>query len=114
MELRCPHCERLFAVEAALEIVDVLTIGRLTVDVSKGLAAVDGVVQHLTLHEWELLKLLAGARGGLVSNYDLGAKLYGDATDWQGIRVLVGRLRAKIPNGYIQTHNGRGYLLAAP
>lgn len=85
--------------------------GRLVVDTAKGIAALDGIVQHLTPYEWGALSLIAGERGGIVSMARISKRLFNGMTLYERNRTttVMTRLRAKIGAGFIETHYRRGY-----
>ena len=91
---------------------NVITAGRLTLDLFRTTASYDGVPVRLSPLEFRLLDLLANAGGRPLSAGELGEHLHGtDMLDANAIEALVARLRRKIGAETIETRRGFGYLL---
>ena len=91
---------------------NVITAGRLTLDLFRTNATYDGVPIRLSPLEFRLLDLLANAGGRPLSAGELGERLHGtDMLDANAIEALVARLRRKIGAETIETRRGFGYVL---
>jgi two-component system OmpR family response regulator len=91
---------------------NVITAGRLTLDLFRTTASYDGVPVRLSPLEFRLLDLLANAGGRPLSAGELGEHLHGtDMLDANAIEALVARLRRKIGAETIETRRGFGYVL---
>lgn len=91
-------------------------LGALTVDALRRWVTVDGSPIRLTRKEFELLALLAEARGAVVTRDLIIAKVWGD--NWYGstrtLDVHVGALRAKLGDKrWIETIRGVGFRLCS-
>ncbi len=97
----------------------VIASGDLTVDLAARSVKLDGQEVHLTPTEFDLLRLLAGNRGRLMTHRDLLSSVWGAgySDDTQVLRAHIANLRRKIePPGrpkYIRTDPGVGYRFAA-
>lgn len=94
----------------------VLTIGPLTIDAADHSASMDGRPLHLTRREFDLLWMLAGHRGRLVTRDMILRSIWGPAhaDDAQYLRVYVRQLRQKLGDDaanprFIATEPGIGY-----
>ena len=92
------------------------TNGKLTIDYSAGVAALDGEELKLTSMEYKLLCLLARNTGKVLTHTYITQNIWGRSwdNDIASLRVFMTTLRKKIepnPNSpkYIQTHIGIGY-----
>ena len=92
------------------------TNGKLTIDYSAGVAALDGEELKLTSMEYKLLCLLAKNTGKVLTHTYITQNIWGRNwdNDIASLRVFMTTLRKKIePNPdspkYIQTHIGIGY-----
>jgi two-component system OmpR family response regulator len=91
---------------------NVITAGRLTLDLFRTTASYDGVPVRLSPLEFRLLDLIANAGGRPLSAGELGEHLHGtDMLDANAIEALVARLRRKIGAETIETRRGFGYVL---
>ncbi|GHC61726.1 response regulator transcription factor [Neogemmobacter tilapiae] len=88
-------------------------VGRLTVDLNRMLAAVDGVPVALTPLEFRLLAYLALHRDRVVPPTELLEHLYGDddAKEANAVEAVITRLRRKLGAGIVGTRRGFGYHL---
>jgi two-component system OmpR family response regulator len=88
-------------------------VGRLTVDMNRMLAAVDGVPVALTPLEFRLLAYLALHRDRVVPPTELLEHLYGDddAKEANAVEAVITRLRRKLGAGIVGTRRGFGYHL---
>lgn len=94
----------------------IISLGRLTIDLDKYEVAKDGEILELTLREFELLKFLALQKGQIFSRETLlekvwGYEYYGDV---RTVDVTIRRLREKVEDTpsrpeYILTKRGIGY-----
>ncbi len=97
----------------------VYAIDTLTIDLKKKEVSREGKLLKLTAREFEILQMLAEAKGNIVSKKDLLAKAWGNAFDanTNTIEVFINFLRNKIDKGYpvklIRTRIGFGYYLSA-
>lgn len=90
-----------------------INIGRLTMDVFRARAFLDGAPLRLSQLEYRCLDILAHADGRPVPAAEIAERLHGvDALDANAIEALILRLRKKIGPGVIETRRGFGYLLA--
>ncbi|WP_373946402.1 response regulator [Paracoccus marcusii] len=87
--------------------------GRLTVDLNRMTALVDGVPVPLTPLEFRLIAHLAVHRDRVVSPTELLEHLYGDddAREANALEAVVTRMRRKLGPGIVATRRGFGYLL---
>ncbi|HEY8491605.1 MAG TPA: response regulator transcription factor [Dehalococcoidia bacterium] len=80
-------------------------------------ALVDGQEVHLTRTEWNLLKVLVGKAGRVVSHQELLTRVWGSEyrDDIQYLREWMSRLRRKLRRsgdpGLIRTIHGMGYII---
>jgi two-component system OmpR family response regulator len=88
-------------------------VGRLTVDMNRMLAAVDGIPVALTPLEFRLLAYLALHRDRVVPPTELLEHLYGDddAKEANAVEAVITRLRRKLGAGIVGTRRGFGYHL---
>ncbi len=95
----------------------VLTIGRLSIDATRGTVTVDGRDIALRRREWAVLERLAARVGKVVDKERLTSEVFGydEAVAPNAIEVYVARLRRKLePDGpRIRTIRGLGYVLEA-
>jgi len=100
---------------AAGEASPLLSIGRLTIDPARRIAAVDGRVLDLRRREWAVLERLAAQVGKVVQKERLSAEVFGydEPVSPNAIEVYVARLRRKLePDGpAIRTIRGLGYVI---
>ncbi|MEU5877020.1 response regulator transcription factor [Spirillospora sp. NPDC047279] len=92
-------------------------LGALTVDALRRWVTLDGTQVRLTRKEFELLALLAEARGAVVTRDSILAQVWGD--NWYGstrtLDVHVGALRSKLGDKrWIETVRGVGFRLHPP
>lgn len=87
--------------------------GRLTVDLNRMTALVDGVPVALTPLEFRLIAHLAVHRDRVVSPTELLEHLYGDddAREANALEAVIARMRRKLGPGIVATRRGFGYLL---
>lgn len=97
-----------------------VTVGYLTLDLSKGEVDADGSHLDLTAFEYKILEYLMLHAGEVVSKTALTEHIYPDDAerDSNVIEVFIRRLRKKLdPDGNrnpIETLRGRGYRLTMP
>jgi two-component system KDP operon response regulator KdpE len=94
----------------------VLTVGPLRIDAADHSASLDGQPLHLTRREFDLLWMLAGHRGRLVTQAMILKAIWGPAhaEDSQYLRVYIRQLRQKLGDDaanprFIATEPGIGY-----
>jgi two-component system KDP operon response regulator KdpE len=99
----------------------VLQIGALTVDLEKRAVSMDERRVHLTPHEFDLLALLAGNEGKLLTHSAILREVWGPAYQRESsyIHVYVSQLRRKLEPDparpqYLLTEPGAGYRLVNP
>jgi two-component system OmpR family response regulator len=92
-----------------------IALGRLVVDTAAQRALLDGAAVKLTGLEYRLLAYLALHAGQVVSKTELTEHLYAQDFDRDSntLEVVVGRLRRKLGEGFIETARGQGYRLSA-
>lgn len=102
----------------AQELLEVLTIGPLTIDDAAHRVFLTDQSVHLTPKEYDLLLLLARNAGRVLTHRQILTQVWGPAhaEDVQYLRVLIGQLRAKIDlepgqPSLIQNETGVGYRL---
>ena len=88
-----------------------IAIGPVTLDTRLSRLEIDGVAARLTSHEFRLISYLMHHKGETVSRTELTEHLYDQDFDRDSntIEVFVGRLRRKLPDGFIETVRGLGY-----
>jgi two-component system KDP operon response regulator KdpE len=99
----------------------VITVGDLTVDLTKRSITVDGKPVHLTPHQFDLLRVLALNKGKLMTHRQLLQEVWGPgyANESNLLHVNVSQLRRKIEPDranprYLLTEAGAGYRLVEP
>jgi DNA-binding response OmpR family regulator len=89
---------------------NIVQAGRLTLDLFRATATLDGAPVRLTPLEYRLLDMLAAAGGRPVPAGEIAERLHGaDALDANAVEALVARLRRKLGADVIQTRRGFGY-----
>jgi len=93
--------------------------GDLSVDLVRRIVAVRGVEVKLTPREYDLLRLLVGSAGKVLTHKAIMQQLWGPEADIQYLRIYVRTLRQKIEADpeqprLITTEQGVGYRLRAP
>ena len=88
-------------------------IGRLTVDLNRMTAAIDGIPVAVTPLEFRLVSYLALNRDRSVAPTELLEHLYGDddSREANAVEAVITRLRRKLGPGVIGTRRGFGYHL---
>ena len=88
-------------------------IGRLTVDLNRMTAAIDGIPVAVTPLEFRLVSYLALNRDRTVAPTELLEHLYGDddSREANAVEAVITRLRRKLGPGVIGTRRGFGYHL---
>jgi two-component system, OmpR family, KDP operon response regulator KdpE len=99
----------------------VFTVGGLEVDVERRIVRIDGAEIRLSPTQYELLYLLVGNAGKVVTHQHLLREVWGPAhtEDVQYLRVFVRKLRSRIEADparprYLLTELGVGYRLRSP
>ncbi len=87
--------------------------GRLTVDLNRMTASIDGIPAQVTPLEFRLIAYLALNRDRVIAPSELLEHLYGDddAREANALEAIVARLRRKLGPGVIATRRGFGYHL---
>ncbi|TWI31026.1 response regulator transcription factor [Paracoccus sulfuroxidans] len=90
-------------------------LGRLSVDMNRMTATLDGAAQHLTPLEFRLLAYLTLHRDRPVPPTELLEHLYGgdDNKEINALEAIIARLRRKLGPGIIATRRGFGYQVEA-
>ncbi|WP_199258378.1 response regulator transcription factor [Paracoccus binzhouensis] len=88
-------------------------VGRLTVDLNRMTAAIDGIPVPVTPLEFRLISYLALNRDRTVPPTELLEHLYGDddSREANAVEAIITRLRRKLGPGVIGTRRGFGYHL---
>ena len=96
---------------AAGHATSTIGIGDVVLDTRTSRLSVAGMPVKLTSHEYRLASYLIHHRGEIVSRTGLTEHLYDQDFDRDSntIEVFVGRLRKKLPDGFIETVRGQGY-----
>ena len=94
----------------------VLVCGPVELDTRSGRVTLNGQLLPLTSHEFKVLAYLMHHAGAVVSRTELTEHIYAQdfERDSNTIEVFIGRLRKKLPAGYIETVRGMGYRLVDP
>ncbi len=94
----------------------VIVVGPVQLDTRSCTVNLDGRTLDLTSHEYRLLSVLMHHAGSVLSRTDLSERLYEqDAErDSNTIDVFIGRLRRKLPEGFITTVRGLGFRVGSP
>jgi DNA-binding response OmpR family regulator len=90
-----------------------IAVGRVTLDFTGHVAALDGQDVPLTAKEFRVLALLMRRSRRFVSKADLEAELY-DQDNWaesNTVEVAVSALRRKFGKDFIRTARGLGYMV---
>lgn len=93
-----------------------LQLGQLELDARSSSISCAGMVLSLTSHEYRLLAFMMHHPGQVLSRTQLTEHIYSQdfERDSNTIEVFIGRLRKKLPAGYIETVRGMGYRLVDP
>ncbi|MBA4264079.1 MAG: DNA-binding response regulator [Comamonadaceae bacterium] len=93
-----------------------IEVGPVQLDTRSCSVSLDGRPLDLTSHEYRLLSVLMHHAGSVLSRTELSERLYEhDAErDSNTIDVFVGRLRRKLPEGFITTVRGLGFRVGSP
>ena len=91
--------------------IPLITLGDVSVDVSRKLAMLGGKPVMLTAREWVVLERLLSHRGAVVSKADIEDTLYafGAEVESNAVEVYVSRLRKKLGRDVVSTARGLGY-----
>ena len=91
-----------------------IACGGLRIDTAAQTVTLDGTPVRLTAMEFRLLECLAHHLGQPVSKTQLTEHLYGQDFDRNSntLEVIVGRLRRKLGEAFIETVRGQGYRLS--
>lgn len=90
-----------------------LVVGNVTLDPVTQSTRIEDEPVNLTRREYMLLKALMQSAGTIMNREQLEAKLYswGEQVTSNAIEVHVHHLRKKLPDGFIQTVHGMGYII---
>lgn len=93
----------------------VIRAGQLKLDSQLSVFTLEDVALKLTGFETRILTYLIHHQNRVVSRSELSDHLYDSASDrdFKSIEVVIGRLRKKLGEGYIETRRGEGYILKA-
>jgi two-component system OmpR family response regulator len=93
-----------------------IACGGLRIDTAGQTVTLEGTPLRLTAMEFRLLECLAHHMGQPVSKTHLTEHLYAQDFDRDSntLEVIVGRLRRKLGDGFIETVRGQGYRLGPP
>jgi two-component system response regulator QseB len=92
-----------------------LTIGKLTINPSAHTVSYNDEVVTLPRREFVLLQKLAENVGKIVSREQLIQSLYGwSDVDSNTLEVHIHHIRKKLPNNFIRTVRGVGYMITKP
>ncbi len=94
----------------------IFTSGDLSVDLVRRMVLRGGAEVHLSPREWDILRLLVGHAGRVLTHRHILAKLWGASGDVQQLRVYVRQIRQKLETDperprHIVTETGVGYRL---
>lgn len=97
----------------------VFQTGALAVDLVRRIVRVDGAEVKLSPKEYDILRLLVGHAGKVITHQHLLRAIWGADADVQYLRVYVRQLRQKLGDSpdaprFISTETGIGYRLRAP
>lgn len=106
---------RLRVMERRLGTADssLINIGEVSLDMGANQVTVEGTLLSLSRREWMLLKALMENAGRILSRIQLENKLYewGYETNSNAIEVHISNLRKKLPEKFIATVRGVGYIV---
>lgn len=90
-----------------------ITVGPVRLNSTTRDTLVDDDPVNLTRREYMILKALMQGAGSILSRENLEAKLYtwGEEIASNAIEVHIHHLRKKLPDGFIQTVHGMGYIV---
>lgn len=93
-----------------------LSVGEVALDATSYQASVANKPIELSRREFMLLKALVENAGRVLTRESLESKLYrwGEEVASNTIEVHIHHLRKKLPNGFIQTLRGVGYIVKLP
>ena len=94
----------------------IIHVGPLSLNTTHQQVSLDGVQLMLSRREYMLLKALVEHVGLIQTKEGLEAKLYswGDEVASNAIEVLIHNLRKKLPENFIRTVRGIGYMVPRP
>jgi two-component system OmpR family response regulator/two-component system response regulator QseB len=93
-----------------------LTVGDVTLDTVSHEVSVSEKIVDMSRREFMLLKGLMENAGRVLTKESLESKLYswGEEVSSNTIEVHIHHLRKKLPDGFIQTMRGVGYIIKRP
>ena len=94
-------------------------VADLAIDYEKRRVTVGGRLVQLTVTEYELLRVLSGSAGHVLTYESLVRRIWGEREDTEPVRTFVKKLRGKLGDDpanptYIFNERGVGYRMAAP
>jgi len=94
-------------------------VADLAIDYEKRRVTVGGRLVRLTVTEYELLRVLSGSAGQVLTYESLVRRIWGEREDTEPVRTFVKKLRGKLGDDpgsptYIFNERGVGYRMAAP
>ena len=94
----------------------IIHVGPLSLNTTHQQVSLDGVQLMLSRREYMLLKALVEHVGLIQTKEGLEAKLYswGDEVASNAIEVHIHNLRKKLPENFIRTVRGIGYMVPRP
>lgn len=94
----------------------IIEIGEIQVNLNIGTVTKDGKLLMLSRKERELLSVLAKNVNRILTRNQILTEVYGEGytDDFQLLRVIISRVRAKIGKNLIETIRGVGYKLTYP
>ncbi|MBB1126151.1 response regulator transcription factor [Thiospirillum jenense] len=98
---------------AAGQATALLVNGAVTIDTRRMTVSVNDVPVHVSPQEYRLISYLMQNAGRVISQLELTEHLYAQdfERDSNAVEVLVGRVRRKLGNHFIQTRRGFGYVV---
>lgn len=95
-----------------------IKVGQLQINTHRRMVAFNGRPLHLTPTEYTLIVVLAESVGRLVSSDEIVRQTHSYSAKLSDAQALlrghIRNLRRKIPDGYLVTVRGNGYMLTAP
>ena len=96
--------------------VDVIGLGRVTVNLSDHLVCLDDEPVKLTASQYRIVACLAKRAGKIVSRNDLADIIYGHDEEKASnvVEVQIFHIRQKLGKDFLQSHRGLGYTIPKP
>ena len=110
--MRCCSCRGVIRPATSATI----TLGDVTLDTDTHRLQVNGDAVELARREYMLLKALMESGNKIQTREALESKLYswGEEISSNAVEVHIHHLRKKLPDGFIQTVRGVGYIIKTP